>query len=156
MAADIAAHAAGVIGGQRLTAAVAVGYGHQTLVTPLADVLRDAFPQPGIDLRDFLRVQDGRYWSYLCGDEASRARGFACLGEVSLASGDGACRDTCHLPAPLTVQPSGTARRLRQAVAGQGAGPARGVGQPVAAGHLPDEVGRVGPGYPGGDVQRPG
>jgi hypothetical protein len=69
LAADIAAHAAGVLGSQRLTAAVAVGYGHHELVTPLAEVLRDAFPQAGIDLRDFLRVQDGRYWSYLCGNE---------------------------------------------------------------------------------------
>jgi len=70
LAADIAAHAAGVIGSQRLAAAVAVGYGREPLVTPLADALGDAFPQAGIDLRDFLRVQDGRYWSYLCGDDA--------------------------------------------------------------------------------------
>lgn len=70
LAADIAAHAAGVIGSQQMTAAVAVGYGHEPLVTPLADALSDAFSQAGIDLREFLRVQDGRYWSYLCGDEA--------------------------------------------------------------------------------------
>ena len=69
VAADIAAHAAGVIGAQRLTAAVAVGYGNEALVTPVAEALRDAFSQAGVDLRDFLRVQDGRYWSYLCGDE---------------------------------------------------------------------------------------
>ena len=36
LAADMAAHAAGVIGSQRLDAAVAVGYGPETLVTPVA------------------------------------------------------------------------------------------------------------------------
>jgi precorrin isomerase len=69
LAADIAAHAASVIAAQRLTAVVAVGYGPEALVTPLAEVLRDAFRQAGTELREFLRVQDGRYWSYLCGDE---------------------------------------------------------------------------------------
>ena len=69
LAADIAAHAAGVIGSQQMTAAVAVGYGPEPLVTPLADALRDAFSLAGTDLREFLRVQEGRYWSYLCGDE---------------------------------------------------------------------------------------
>jgi hypothetical protein len=42
-------------------------------------------------------------------------------------------------------------------VAGQSVSPAQRVGQPVPAGHLPDEVGGVGAGHPGGgDVQRPG
>ena len=70
LAADIAAHASGVIAAQRLTAGVAVGYGPEALVTPLAEVLADVFRQAGAELREFLRVQDGRYWSYLCGNEA--------------------------------------------------------------------------------------
>ncbi len=70
LAADIAAHAAGIADAQRLTAVVAVGYGPEALVTPLAEVLRDAFGQADTELREFLRVDDGRYWSYLCGDEA--------------------------------------------------------------------------------------
>jgi hypothetical protein len=70
LAAEIASHAADVIASQRLTAAVAVGYGPEALVTPVADALLDAARQAGIELRDFLRVQDGRYWSYRCGDEA--------------------------------------------------------------------------------------
>jgi hypothetical protein len=69
LAADIAAHAAAVLKKQRLTAAVAVGYGPAPLVTPVADALRDAAAGAGIGLHDILRVQAGRYWSYRCADE---------------------------------------------------------------------------------------
>jgi Domain of unknown function (DUF4192) len=68
--ADIAAHAAGVISSQQLTAAIAVRYGPEPLVTPAVDAVRDAAQRAGIDLHDFLRVEDGRYWSYRCGDQA--------------------------------------------------------------------------------------
>jgi hypothetical protein len=69
LAAEIATHALGVLSAQRLTAAVAVGYGPEPLVTPVARELREAAWQAGIDVREFLRVQDGRYWSYVCGNE---------------------------------------------------------------------------------------
>ena len=69
LVAEIAAHALGVLSAQRLTAAVAVGYGPEPLVTPVARELREAAWQAGIDLKEFLRVQDGRYWSYVCGNE---------------------------------------------------------------------------------------
>ena len=69
LAAEIAAHALGVLSAQRLTAAVAVGYGPEALVSPVATELREAAWQAAIDLREFLRVQDGRYWSYVCGNE---------------------------------------------------------------------------------------
>jgi Domain of unknown function (DUF4192) len=61
LVADIVAHAVGVLRTQRLTAAVAVAYGPQTLVTPAADENRDAAWHADFDLREFLRVQDGRY-----------------------------------------------------------------------------------------------
>jgi hypothetical protein len=70
LVADLAAHAIGVLSAQRLTAAVAVGYGPETLVTPVANELLDAARRSGIDVREFLRVQDGRYWSYMCGNQA--------------------------------------------------------------------------------------
>jgi hypothetical protein len=70
VAADIAAHAVGVVGSQRLKAMMAVAYGPETLVDSVAYALRDAAQQAGIKLRDVLRVEDGRYWSYACGDEA--------------------------------------------------------------------------------------
>jgi Domain of unknown function (DUF4192) len=69
LVAELAAHAIGVLSAQRLTAAVAVGYGPEALVTPVARELREAAWQAGMDLREVLRVQDGRYWSYTCGDE---------------------------------------------------------------------------------------
>ncbi len=42
LVADITAHALGVLSAQRLTAAVAVGYGPEALVTPVATELREA------------------------------------------------------------------------------------------------------------------
>jgi hypothetical protein len=70
VAAEIAAHAVGVVGSQRLKAMTAVAYGPETLVDSVAYALREAARQAGIKLRDVLRVEDGRYWSYACGDEA--------------------------------------------------------------------------------------
>jgi Domain of unknown function (DUF4192) len=67
---DLAAHAVAIVGSQHLTAMTAVGYGPEALVTPVAYALRDAAGRAGIDLRDVLRVEDGRYWSYACGNEA--------------------------------------------------------------------------------------
>jgi hypothetical protein len=70
LAADIAAHAAGVLGAQQLPAAVAVGYGPEALVTPVAGAFLDASHLAGVELHDVLRVENGRYWSYRCDDEA--------------------------------------------------------------------------------------
>jgi hypothetical protein len=70
IAADIAAHAVGVVSAQRLTVAVAVGYGAAPLVDPVAAALRDAAKKAGIELQELLRVEAGGYWSYLCDDEA--------------------------------------------------------------------------------------
>jgi hypothetical protein len=63
---DIAEHAVSVLTSQRQALAVIIGYGPGHLVTPIADIIRDKAPQAGLDLRDVLRVEDGRYWSYLC------------------------------------------------------------------------------------------
>ncbi len=66
MAGGIVAHAIGVLSRHHLTGAVVVGYGPGPLVTPLADAVRAAAPDAGLKLQDVLRVQDGRYWSYIC------------------------------------------------------------------------------------------
>jgi hypothetical protein len=62
----IAAHVAAVLARQQVTIAVAVGYGPGRLVTPVADAIRQVVSGARVELRDILRVHDGRYWSYLC------------------------------------------------------------------------------------------
>lgn len=66
MAADLADHAASVLVAQRIRTAVAVGYGAEHLVTPVADALRELAPLAGVTVTELLRVEDKRYWSYLC------------------------------------------------------------------------------------------
>ena len=65
-AADIASHAITVLDRQQLAVAIVAGYGPGRLVTPVADAIRAAAPQDRLSLHDVLRVEDGRYWSYLC------------------------------------------------------------------------------------------
>ncbi|HYZ55064.1 MAG TPA: DUF4192 domain-containing protein [Streptosporangiaceae bacterium] len=62
----IAEHAVSVLTSQRQAMAVVIGYGPGQLVTPIADIIRDQALRAGLDLRDVLRVEDGRYWSYIC------------------------------------------------------------------------------------------
>jgi hypothetical protein len=65
---DIAAHAVAVLQRQHLAAAIVIGYGPGSLVTPVADLLGPALRGSGLTVRDMLRVEAGRYWSYLCRD----------------------------------------------------------------------------------------
>ena len=64
----LATHAASVLSAQEIAEAYAVGYGPGDLVTPTADSLRARLTEVGITVRELLRVQDGRYWSYVCAD----------------------------------------------------------------------------------------
>ena len=68
-AAEIAAHALGVLTAQDLTVAIAVGYGPDDRVAPLSAALRDAAASAGVDLAESLRAEGSRYWSYLCSDQ---------------------------------------------------------------------------------------
>ena len=65
---QITGHAAAVLAGRRATTVIAVGYGPGRLVTPLIDLLATAVRESGLAVRELLRVEDGRYWSYLCRD----------------------------------------------------------------------------------------
>ena len=67
---DIAAHAMAILARQRITMAILIGYGPGQLVTPVADAIRAAAGRARLTLREVLRVEDGRYWSYLCRDPA--------------------------------------------------------------------------------------
>lgn len=64
----IAGHAAAVLAGHGATTVIAVGYGEGRLVTPLMDVFGAAARRAGLAVRELLRVEGGRYWSYACGD----------------------------------------------------------------------------------------
>jgi hypothetical protein len=65
---EIAEHTIAVLEQRNITTVIAVGYGSGTLVTPVAEDLRAALDHAPIALRDLLRVEDGRYWSYVCQD----------------------------------------------------------------------------------------
>jgi hypothetical protein len=69
-AADLAAHVADTFAAQGLSTAVAACYGPEPLVTPVAGAMSEAMLRAGIELREFLRVENLRYWSYMCSDEA--------------------------------------------------------------------------------------
>ncbi|GAA4561139.1 DUF4192 domain-containing protein [Planotetraspora kaengkrachanensis] len=47
-----------------------LGYGPGALVTPIMDAATDALEGAGIEIRDALRTDEGRYWSYTCTDLA--------------------------------------------------------------------------------------
>jgi hypothetical protein len=68
--AGIAAHAASILARYQLATAVVAGYGPGPLVTPAADSIRGTASRAGVELLDVLRVQDGRFWSYLCSEPA--------------------------------------------------------------------------------------
>jgi hypothetical protein len=65
---QIITHAASVLAAQHLEAAAAVGYGPDALVTPPAKALRERAPEFGVHVSELLRVEEQRYWSYLCED----------------------------------------------------------------------------------------
>jgi hypothetical protein len=120
VAADVAAHAVGVIGAQNITTMMTVGYGPETLVALVAAALRDAAREAGIELAEFLRVDDGCYWSYLCDDDACcPAAGMPFDASVPAAKGGGAATQVLPDRAAVAarVAPLGgiTAESMRQA-----------------------------------------
>jgi hypothetical protein len=69
-AADIAGHAVTVLTPRGASTVIGIGYGPGRLVTPVADAFAAAARQRGLELRELLRVEDSRYWSYLCANVA--------------------------------------------------------------------------------------
>jgi Domain of unknown function (DUF4192) len=69
LAEDIAEHAISVLAAQHLAAAVVVGYGPQERVAPLVAAFTAAARRAGIELREALRAEGGKYWSYTCTNE---------------------------------------------------------------------------------------
>src|SRR5260221_197036 len=64
----MAEHATGVLRRRQITTAIAAGLVSGPQVTPVAEPLGAAMRSTGIMLRDLLRVENGRYWSYVCQD----------------------------------------------------------------------------------------
>jgi hypothetical protein len=51
---------------RRPQAVILAGYGAAGRVTPMIDRVRDLLQARGVRPREVLRVEDGRFWSYLC------------------------------------------------------------------------------------------
>jgi hypothetical protein len=64
----LARHAVSLLGAQGVTTAVAVGYGTDGAVSPVAAAFREHAAETGITVTELLRVENGRYWSYVCTD----------------------------------------------------------------------------------------
>jgi hypothetical protein len=69
-AAEIADHAVAVLAQRGATTVIGIGYGPGRLVTPVADAFAAEALQRYLEMRELLRVEDSRYWSYLCTDPA--------------------------------------------------------------------------------------
>ncbi|MCW2898740.1 MAG: hypothetical protein JWO67_1005 [Streptosporangiaceae bacterium] len=65
---DIGERLAAMLAHNRFPIAVMVGYGPAARVTPLMDAAGSALARHHIRLREALRVEGDRYWSYLCDD----------------------------------------------------------------------------------------
>jgi Domain of unknown function (DUF4192) len=62
-------HTSDILRKQRLRTTIIVGYGPAERVTPVVDQLCAVFEVQRIQVKDALRVEDGRYWSYVCTDQ---------------------------------------------------------------------------------------
>jgi Domain of unknown function (DUF4192) len=93
---QISGHATAVLANRAITTVIAIGYGPGRLVTPVMDGFAAAARRGGLDVRELLRVQDSRYWSYLC-------RNLACC------PAEGVPFDVCSHPAAAAMSAAGLA-----------------------------------------------
>jgi Domain of unknown function (DUF4192) len=117
--ADIAEHAITVLSRQHLPMAIAVGYGPGAAVTPVMDVVAQALREAGLSIQDMLRVQDGRYWSYLCQDSE------CCPAEGTPFTADGHPASDALAAAGLTVRSDRAALAETLAPVSEAAAPMR-------------------------------
>ena len=66
---DIAEHASYVLGRERISGALLVGYGPADLVAPVVASTAGCLIDKRIDVHEVLRADSGRYWSMLCNDD---------------------------------------------------------------------------------------
>jgi hypothetical protein len=123
-ATGLAAHAAGILAAQRLGTAVAVGYGPDPAVRPLAAALTQASAAAGVDLLDFLRVEDGRYWSITCANPAccpAEGTPFSAVAYVAALDGTAVLASRAALAESLAPASSPAMRRATADAAQAGA-----------------------------------
>jgi hypothetical protein len=61
-------HVSGLVARRGSPHVVVAGYGSGEQVTPVVDRVRRALARHGVEPRDVLRVEDRRFWSYLCSE----------------------------------------------------------------------------------------
>ncbi|MEU8393662.1 DUF4192 domain-containing protein [Nonomuraea sp. NPDC048892] len=66
--AERAGHLVDVLSRNRSHRALLIGYGSGAEVTPMVDAATEALRAAGIGISEAIRVDDGRYWSYVCTD----------------------------------------------------------------------------------------
>lgn len=62
----VADHAQAILHREGMRQAIAIGYGPGQRVTPNMDIVRQHLTQAGIGVGEAARVNEGRWWSYLC------------------------------------------------------------------------------------------
>jgi hypothetical protein len=67
-AAPAGEHLASVLARNEFTIVLLAGYGPGAVVTPVMDAVRGALATRRIEVREALRVEGSRFWSYLCAD----------------------------------------------------------------------------------------
>ena len=91
---------------------MAVGYGPAELVTPVVDALRAAeLPR----IADILRVENGRYWSYVCNEACCPAAGIPFDTAASTGLGSTPLADRAELAASVAPVSGITSESMRQA-----------------------------------------
>jgi hypothetical protein len=58
-----------LIAGREIEVVMLVGYGPETQVTPAMNAARQDLATAGVRVAEALRADQGRYWSYTCGDD---------------------------------------------------------------------------------------
>lgn len=67
---ELLEHVAGLIARRGPDGVILAGYGPAGRVTPMVERVRDRLHDQGVRVREALRVEGGRFWSYLCTDTA--------------------------------------------------------------------------------------
>jgi hypothetical protein len=111
-------HVSGLVARRGSPHVVVAGYGSGERVTPVVDRVRGALARHGVEPRDVLRVDGGRFWSYLCSEAGccpveGRPVGDGPVAAEAVAAGLTALPDRAELV--RSVEPVGGERMRRAA-----------------------------------------